>query len=276
MAAPSVFVSYAREDRERVVLYVTHLERCGLSPWVDFEKIVVGADLVHAINEAIGGSAVWVLFYSAYYARKNWPRAEMSALLYAAIEQGDRATLVTVRLDDTVLPPLLASRLYLSNPTPNSLVDEIGRLVLGQSSNRDDRDSHDSTSQCDVVSISEVGANEVEQLAIEVRRLLGRSRATSPHLALGKAGMVSLHRKPENTNVDAVLQDLDSCMRILKIHREYIRTLEARLAQGALGIFEAGFRIEYEQRLADRDSTIEKLRQYVDALACIRLVRDQL
>jgi hypothetical protein len=65
MTPCNVFVSYSQQDRDTAFGIVAHLEREGIPCWVAPRDVDPGADWAAAIIDAIAGSCVMVLVFSA-------------------------------------------------------------------------------------------------------------------------------------------------------------------------------------------------------------------
>ncbi|MGA7670801.1 MAG: AAA family ATPase [Nitrolancea sp.] len=61
---PYVFISYASADRDRVLSIVDRLEAAGVRTWIDRDGIHGGANYAQVINDAVEGSAAFVLLAS--------------------------------------------------------------------------------------------------------------------------------------------------------------------------------------------------------------------
>lgn len=118
-----VALSFAGEQREYVERVARALQSRGVAIFYDnFAKPTLwgkdGMEFFHQVFAA--NSAYVVMFISAEYVSKSWPRHERrSALSRALIEQGEYV--LPVRFDDTVVPGLPATILY-QVVTPISVV----------------------------------------------------------------------------------------------------------------------------------------------------------
>jgi hypothetical protein len=118
-----VFVSYAREDRDRVEPIVRLLEVEGFSVWWDFD-LAPGQTWDEVLAARLERARSVVVVWSAASVRKRWVREEAS-------KAADRQVLVPVRID-AVEPPFGFSRFHAA-----SLIDwdgspsaaELGNLV---------------------------------------------------------------------------------------------------------------------------------------------------
>lgn len=102
-----VFLSYASEDRERVLRLYENLKTAGFEPWIDVRDIPKGSDWDASIQGAIRGSGVFVACVSKASAPKRGVlEAEIDAALVA--RKGRKVLFVPVRLDETPVPEKLS------------------------------------------------------------------------------------------------------------------------------------------------------------------------
>lgn len=124
-----IFVSYAREDRDRIAPLVTALEARGWSVWWD-PTIAYGSDYSDTIEKALEQSRCVLVAWSKDSVPSHWVREE------AAVGRS-RNALVPVRLDD-VQPPIGFRHLQTADlvswsgePTAASekVLDDVGGLL---------------------------------------------------------------------------------------------------------------------------------------------------
>jgi serine/threonine-protein kinase len=101
-----IFLSYASEDRERVIPLVEKLESEGFSVWWD-RRIGVGATFDIEIERELDAAACVIVVWSEHSIRKEWVRDE-------ATEGQERGILVPV-LFDAIRPPLGTRRLQTAD-----------------------------------------------------------------------------------------------------------------------------------------------------------------
>jgi hypothetical protein len=92
-----IFISYAKEDRERVRSLVAVFERQGLSVWWDRE-IAAGRDFRDVIDQEIRAARCMVVVWSKHANASKWVRDEA--------DEGQRRGLLIPVLFDNVLPPM--------------------------------------------------------------------------------------------------------------------------------------------------------------------------
>lgn len=93
---PSIFVSYAHEDRDRVAPLARALEDRGWSVWWD-RDIPVGKTFDEVVEEQIDAAAAVIAVWSDAGVESRWVRTE-------AAEGYSRGVLVPVLLDDVRIP----------------------------------------------------------------------------------------------------------------------------------------------------------------------------
>ncbi|TPG42459.1 TIR domain-containing protein [Sphingomonas koreensis] len=61
---PSIFLSYASPDRDRVMPYFIQLKQRGFNPWIDQQKLLGGQNWDYEIRKALADAAIIVMFIS--------------------------------------------------------------------------------------------------------------------------------------------------------------------------------------------------------------------
>ena len=81
------FVSYAWEDKETFVRpLVQALGRLGVSLWYDEVSLKLGDSLSGSIDRGIAKSRYGIVVVSPAFLEKNWPEAELRALISPLIK----------------------------------------------------------------------------------------------------------------------------------------------------------------------------------------------
>ncbi len=109
---PLVFLSFAGQDRPKAERFRGDLAALGFDAFVDEHSILPGEDLLNAINKALTRSSYCVLLWSRHTQDSPWAEVEWTAALYRDLNE-KRSFLFVVRLDETEVPLLLATRKYL-------------------------------------------------------------------------------------------------------------------------------------------------------------------
>jgi hypothetical protein len=92
----TIFISYAREDREAASLVATTFATAGWSVWWD-RDLRAGRAFDRVIEEAISAAAVVVVLWSRFSVTSDWVRAEAGFAL-------DADKLLPVTLDEATVP----------------------------------------------------------------------------------------------------------------------------------------------------------------------------
>nr|NIO69804.1 TIR domain-containing protein [Anaerolineae bacterium] len=108
-AAVQIFLSYAREDEEKVGDLYQKLSAAGFKPWMDKKDILPGEQWKPCIQKAIRGSDFFLVCLSANSASKRgWVQREMKQALDLWQEKLDSDIyLIPVRLEDCEAPESL-------------------------------------------------------------------------------------------------------------------------------------------------------------------------
>lgn len=107
--APSLFLSYARADVQTVEKIYQTLSRQGCKPWMDVHDITGGEDWLHAINNAIDKSELFVPILSNNSVNR---RGMIIKEMQRALEKWrgmlpDDIYVIPIRLDDCPFPELI-------------------------------------------------------------------------------------------------------------------------------------------------------------------------
>lgn len=106
---PTVFLSYAREDRAKVEQIYDSLRAEGLRPWLDTHDIMPGQAWAPVIGEAIRAADFMLIFISHNsVSKRGYVQRELRAALNVLSELPEGAIfLIPVRLDNSELPESL-------------------------------------------------------------------------------------------------------------------------------------------------------------------------
>ena len=102
MARCQIFLSYAREDREKVERLYQKLSKAGFKPWMDTKDILPGEKWPSSIRRAIRDSDFFLVCLSTNSVKKRgWVQREMKQALDLWQEKlEDDIYLIPVRLED--------------------------------------------------------------------------------------------------------------------------------------------------------------------------------
>ena len=105
MAVAQVFISYASQDRDRVIPLVEAIQAEGISVWWD-RQIGTGTSFDREIERELEAADCLVVVWSESSIESDWVRVE-------ATEGLERSILLPLRIDDVRLPlAFRASRLH--------------------------------------------------------------------------------------------------------------------------------------------------------------------
>ena len=122
------FISYAHKDYDAVSKIITWLRNFGgLNVWWDEISLQAAARIESNIPEGIRKSKNAIIFISKAAASSGWMRAEYGAILGERIQHHEYS-IVTVKLDETPPPDLLANTKWVE--VPNGELNEKNSLEL--------------------------------------------------------------------------------------------------------------------------------------------------
>jgi hypothetical protein len=112
---PTIFLSYAREDRARVEQVYESLKAEGFNPWLDIQDIMPGQDWSRVIGQAIRAADCMLVFLSRHsVSKRGYIQREIRAALSLLSELPEGAMfLIPVRLDDSPAPEPLRHLQYV-------------------------------------------------------------------------------------------------------------------------------------------------------------------
>jgi uncharacterized protein YjbI with pentapeptide repeats len=132
VGAGDVFISYASCDIDTASLVAEHLESRGTKVWFAEWDLDLGDDIVLEIQDAISRCDVFVLIASEASLARPWVKQEVSAAVNVALADPNRLVIPVV-IGSCVLPPLLASRKWISLEVPYyPILEDLSRRVRRQ------------------------------------------------------------------------------------------------------------------------------------------------
>ena len=136
-AKPHVFLSYVREDAERVARLAADLEARGIETWLDRHQIKPGQQWQKAIEDAIRSGAFFIACFSQAYASRTRSYVNEELLLAIAevrLRPEEASWFIPIRLDDCKIPdrkigPELSIRSFQSLDMFPDWARSVDRLV---------------------------------------------------------------------------------------------------------------------------------------------------
>ena len=127
--APKVFISHAREDKDRFVRqFAERLRQNGIDAWVDEWEIYPGDSLIDRIfEEGLKDASVVIVVISQFSVDKPWVREELNASVVKRINRGGR--LIPIVLDETPVPEVLKNTVWSNVVDVNGYDKEFDRIV---------------------------------------------------------------------------------------------------------------------------------------------------
>ena len=110
-----IFLSYAHEDKDRVLDLYKKLNKDGYNAWIDDEKILPGQDWDLEINSAITASDVIILCLTNVSIQKEgYVQREMKKAIDLAQEKlSDTIFIIPARLDECEVPREISKQQYV-------------------------------------------------------------------------------------------------------------------------------------------------------------------
>ncbi len=122
------FISHNHRDKPQVTPLAARLRLLGVDVWLDSWKIRPGDRIPGKVNEALGLVDTVMVFWSANSSKSLWVNTEWEAALTRRLRD-DSVRVIPVVLDDTPLPPLLESIMWVS--LVDGDVDRAARELVG-------------------------------------------------------------------------------------------------------------------------------------------------
>jgi hypothetical protein len=136
--APSVFISYAHEDKEVAQALADALRARGCRVWIDLENMRIGDDLADRIGKAIDSVDFLLAIISEESVRSAWCKRELGIAFDAAMKT-DRVKVLPVRLGSVALPPILKG-LYSPRVDPANIDAMADKIMADMEGHRGDQD----------------------------------------------------------------------------------------------------------------------------------------
>lgn len=120
---PKVFISHSWDDNDISRKIAHDLKRDGAEIWIDYARISGGESLPERISEALEWCDTLVLVWSKSAATSKWVKKEWTSAIYL-----DK-TIIPCLLDDTKLPAILSSLLYINFENVDAGYNELCRTL---------------------------------------------------------------------------------------------------------------------------------------------------
>ncbi len=135
--APKVFVSHAREDKDRFVIrFAERLRKNGIDAWLDKWEMLPGDSLVDKIfEEGLKSAEAIVVVLSKHSVMKSWVREELNAGIVKRIS--DRTRLIPVVIDECEVPESLKSTVWERIADLEDYEESLNRVVAAIFDHRD-------------------------------------------------------------------------------------------------------------------------------------------
>ena len=136
--APSVFISYAHEDKDIAQALADALRARGCRVWIDVENMRIGDDLADRIAKAIDSVNFLLAIISEESVKSPWCKRELGIAFDAAMKT-DRVKVLPVRLGSVALPPILKG-LYSPRVDPGNVEAMADKIMADMEGHRGDHD----------------------------------------------------------------------------------------------------------------------------------------
>jgi hypothetical protein len=113
LAEATLFLSYSRKDRSKIVRVTKELENHGFRTWRDEKDIVVGQPILDAVRDGISKNVEFTLiFLSPHSVRSEWCKAELRMAYQREFEM-KRIFALPILIEDCEIPPELHIKKYV-------------------------------------------------------------------------------------------------------------------------------------------------------------------
>lgn len=256
---PRIFLSYATEDRPKVVAAMAEFTRRGLEVLIDFEQMKPGSSIPSGINQMIRSADVAVLFHSEAYNRKPWTTEEQDALQFRLVEHPD-FYLAVVRLDTAELPPLLAHRVWSLPGGVSALADMFAESFRDRLAGNDGELRR--TEVPDWLHV--FSDDDLERMARVIEAAVRTTLTTSTiSFRSKKVGSIQVHLA--QPLLRSMVDTLSHLLRILDDVVFLRQRLREQLAEG-VGVFEGSFQLLERKRVRQIEDYRAELRSTLDSM----------
>ncbi len=95
-----IFISYAREDLDRVRSYVAVLNLAGVYPWIDVDQLVGGDRWEQNLDEAMNRADLFFVFWSKHAGESQWVEKELQQAMRRQSRIDHRRFIVPIMLGE--------------------------------------------------------------------------------------------------------------------------------------------------------------------------------
>lgn len=121
-----IFLSHSAEDAEIAERFYNDLRNAGHEARID--KFKLGENTIKFMNEGIAGARSIVILFSKHTPAAVWQNCEINGAFWNEIQQGG-GTCCVIRLDETLLPPLLGPKVFAKLlPDASNYKEVLGEL----------------------------------------------------------------------------------------------------------------------------------------------------
>ena len=195
------FISHAWEDKETFVRpLVEALGRLGVSLWYDEISLKLGDSLSKSIDHGIAKSRNGIVVVSPAFIGKNWPEAELRALMTRRIDSGLHLFPIWLNVDKETIAnysPMLADLVALQ--TAERSAQEIALALLAEI--RPDLYNDKGRSQLEKLATGEA-FEELEEQLLDLRDKVSDLLCPHCEAPLSERSIASDDMDPDKADVD--------------------------------------------------------------------------
>jgi hypothetical protein len=120
----NVFLSHNKNDAEASRRIGVHLQLAGANVWFDEWEIRAGDSIPGKISEGLENFETFLILWSSNAKKSRWVNAELDSALHRAILDPS-LRVIPILLDDSPIPPLLASLKAIRFDDPGDVAAEV-------------------------------------------------------------------------------------------------------------------------------------------------------
>lgn len=123
---PSVFISYAHDDKVLARTLANGLAEKGLKVWIDHNELLAGDSIIEQISAAVASIDFFCALVSEASRESRWCRQELSLAMTSDLGSGG-ATVIPVRVGEVTMPESIADKLYIELD-PDNVTAAVDRI----------------------------------------------------------------------------------------------------------------------------------------------------